>query len=276
MSDEAVTKAVILARGLGTRMRKAADTNLSEDQAKVAALGVKAMMPMGDGDQAHPFVDYVISALADAGLNDVCLVIGPEHDLVREYYTNVAKSRVKISFAIQAEPKGTGDAVASAREFVGDDRFVMLNSDNYYPVEGLKKLVAAPGMATLAFGSKALIAQSNIPAERVAAFAIVDADENGHVRDIVEKPSPEVIASFGDDPRVSMNCFLFKSNIFDACDQIEPSPRGELEIQSAIRLLIADGDVMTSVPVEEGVLDMSGRGDVPSVVAALREVTPNL
>lgn len=276
MSTEArPTKAVILARGLGTRMRKAASTELSEKQQQVAALGVKAMMPIGDGDDGHPFVNYVISALADAGLTDICLVIGDEHGFIRDYYDGLEKSRVKVSYAIQAEPKGTADAVLAAREFCGDDRFVMLNSDNYYPASSVSKLVQAPGTATLAFDAKSLIAKSNIPAERVQAFAILDADENGHLTDIIEKPSEEELAAHP-EPQVSMNCFMFEPSIFDACERIEPSPRGELEIQSAIRLLVSEGTPMTVVPSTDGVLDMSGRGDIPSVVEALSSITPEL
>lgn len=276
MSTEArPTKAVILARGLGTRMRKAATTELSEKQQQVAALGVKAMMPISDGDDGHPFVDYVMSALADAGLTDICLVIGDEHGFIRDYYDGLDKSRVSVSYAIQAEPRGTADAVLAAREFCGDERFVMLNSDNYYPATSLKQLVEAPGTATLAFDAKSLIAKSNIPEDRVQAFAIIDADEQGHLSEIIEKPSAEELAAHP-EPQVSMNCFMFEPSIFDACERIEPSPRGELEIQSAIRLLVSEGTQMTVVPSTDGVLDMSGRGDVPSVVAALSSITPEL
>ena len=76
------TKAVILARGLGTRMRRPDPAaGLDERQTSIAGTGVKAMMPIG-----RPFLDYVLSTIADAGFRDVCLVIGPEHDAVREYY----------------------------------------------------------------------------------------------------------------------------------------------------------------------------------------------
>lgn len=79
-------RAVILARGLGTRMRKAVQAaGLSEAQAAVAQTGVKALMPI-----KRPFLDYVLSALADAGWRRVCLVIGPEHDALRSYYASLS------------------------------------------------------------------------------------------------------------------------------------------------------------------------------------------
>src|SRR5690606_15812717 len=93
-----VREAVILARGLGTRMRRPdAAAALDREQSRVADAGLKAMIPIG-----RPFLDYVLSALADAGVSDVCLVIGPEHDSVRTYYTEaVAPRRLRIRFAVQ-------------------------------------------------------------------------------------------------------------------------------------------------------------------------------
>ena len=121
------TKAVILARGLGSRMRKEANgVELSEEQSKAASAGVKAMISVG-----RPFLDHVITALADAGFTEVCLVIGPEHDMIRDYYDSVEKSRVTISYAVQEEPLGTANAVLAAEEFAGQDRVLVINSDNY-------------------------------------------------------------------------------------------------------------------------------------------------
>src|SRR5262245_57955777 len=112
-------KAVILARGLGTRMRRYDDAaRVDPSQSAVADTGVKAMIPIG-----RPFLDYILSSLADAGYRDVCLVIGPEHQVVREYYTAKAPPRrTRVSFAVQEKPLGTADAVLAAEEFaVGED-----------------------------------------------------------------------------------------------------------------------------------------------------------
>lgn len=260
-------KAVIMARGLGTRLRKQASAELSEEQQKIAALGLKAMMPLGQ--QGRPFVEHVISALADAGITEVCLVIGPEHDLVRDHFAALQTRRVTISFAVQAEALGTADAVAAAQEFCGEDRFLVVNSDNYYPADCLRALLDAPGSATLGFDAAELVARSNIPAERVAAFAILEVDPQHQLVEMMEKPSPEVVAQHGPHALVSMNCFLFGPSIFTACAAIEPSARGEYEIVDAVRHVVRSGEPVTVVPVADGVLDMSGRGDVADVAQAL-------
>ncbi|WP_304502234.1 nucleotidyltransferase family protein [Brachybacterium sp. FME24] len=271
-TNPAVHRAVILARGLGTRMRRTDDSaQLDDKQAAVAASGVKALIDVG-----RPFLDYVISVLADVGVTEVCLVIGPEHDVLREYAAATSGGRVTVTTAVQAQPHGTADAVAAAREFAGDQRVIILNSDNYYPREALAALAAAPGSALVGFDRDALVAGSNIPAERLRSFALVSADEHGHLRDIVEKPDEETLAAYGDEAPISMNAWLFTPAIFDACARIEPSVRGEFEIIDAVRLLIADGQSVTVVPSAVGVLDMSSRGDVAAVQEALAGIEVRL
>ncbi|MDO8666338.1 MAG: hypothetical protein Q7J79_06970, partial [Gemmatimonadales bacterium] len=75
-------RAVILARGLGTSMRRADPAaTLDQEQRSAADAGMKGMIRIG-----RPFLDYLLSALANAGIRDVCLVVGPEHDAVRGRY----------------------------------------------------------------------------------------------------------------------------------------------------------------------------------------------
>ena len=103
-------------------MRTADDAAaLDASQAAAADTGVKAMIPIG-----RPFVDYLVSALADAGFTDVCLVIGPEHDAVRSHFAQAQPSRVRIHYAIQQSPRGTADAVLAAESFAGDESFVVI------------------------------------------------------------------------------------------------------------------------------------------------------
>ncbi len=263
-------KAVILARGLGSRMRKEAEgVELSDEQSKAAASGVKAMISVG-----RPFLDHVISALADAGFTEVCLVIGPEHGMIRDYYDDVAKSRVTISYAVQEEPLGTANAVLAAEEFAGDDRVLVINSDNYYPAEALRLLADVPGSALVGFEREAMLTKSNIDPERIQAFALATADAEGNLAELVEKPDDETVARLGADAVLSMNCWLCGPAIFPAAKSIPMSARGEYEITDAVRAAIAAGDPYRVVRANVGVLDMSNRGDIASVVDALgsREV----
>ena len=163
-------KALVLARGKGTRMQRA-DRAAAIDaaQASVADSGLKAMIPF-----RRPFLDYVLSALADAGCLDICLVIGPEHDVVRDYYERTRPpERVRLTFAVQQDARGTADAVLSAEEFAGEAPFLVVNSDNYYPVDVLRALVALDGPGLAAFRRSSLVEQGNIDPDRIRGFAIL-------------------------------------------------------------------------------------------------------
>jgi glucose-1-phosphate thymidylyltransferase len=243
-------------------MRRADEAAAADpEQSRVAATGLKAMIPF-----RRPFLDYILSALADAGCTDVCLVIGPEHRVVREYYERVRPERVRLSFAIQQEARGTADAVASAQGVAGASPFLVLNADNYYPVDVLRALVQLDGPGLPAFRRSTLIAAGNIDPDRIRSYALLTIDADGYLQDIVEKPDPETFARFGDDVRVSMNCWRFAPAIFEACRRIAPSARGEVELPNAVRYAVrVMGARFRAIPVDAGVLDLSRREDIAEV-----------
>ncbi|MEZ5315834.1 MAG: sugar phosphate nucleotidyltransferase [Vicinamibacterales bacterium] len=274
-------KAVILARGLARRMRAAEDgARLEADQAAAAASGQKAMMPIGarraDG-RLRPFLDFVLSELADAGCGQVGLVIGPEHDAIRAWYTTVSPpERVRVHFLVQPEPLGTANAVLAAEAWVGDDPFLVLNADNLYPAAVLRALVALDEPGLPGFEQGDLIARSGIPAERIGSFALLECTADGYLSRIVEKPGAAVMAAAGDRALVSMNIWRFDRAIFDACRQVPRSARGEFELPEAVALAVRQGARLRVLPSTGEILDLSRRGDVDVVARRLagREARP--
>ena len=258
------TKAVILARGLGTRMRKSDDdAALEPAQSAVADRGLKGMIPIG-----RPFMDYLISALADAGFTEVCLVIGPEHDEVREHYARLAPRRVRVCFAVQREPLGTADAVLAAEPFAAGEPFAVINSDNYYPVEALRELHRRAAPVIIGFERDALVRLGNVPRERVARFGALDVAPDGTLRRILVAPTS---AMADGEIYASLNCWSFTRDIFRACREVPPSARGELELPQAVQLAIDRlGMRMLVVPMRAAALDMSSRADIASVAARLQ------
>lgn len=250
------SKAVILARGLGKRMRASdATANLSAEQHQIADLGIKALMPVADG---KTMLELAIANLHEAGFNELCLVIGPEHGAVREF---CAENAIDAEFAVQESPLGTADAVLAASTLIGDEFFLTVNSDNLYPVESLRRLRHANQPGLVGFEREALIANSNIPEDRIAKFATLDVDESGHLTHIVEKP--EIVRP---DALVSMNAWIFSPMIFEACRSIEPSERGEYELASSVMYAMEHlGEKFAVVRSDEGVLDLSSRADIANV-----------
>ncbi|MBK6494361.1 MAG: NTP transferase domain-containing protein [Gemmatimonadales bacterium] len=267
MTAAAATAAVILARGLGSRMRRPAEgVALDPRQAAAAAAGLKGMIP---DDAGRPFLDHVLSSLADGGITDVCLVVAPDHAAIRAHYTAHPPTRVRLAWAIQAEPRGTADAVLAAESWAAGRDVLVLNADNLYPVAAIAALVTLGGPGLIAFDPEALVREGNIEAARIASFAILTLREDGSVAAIIEKPDAVTLAAAGPTPWVSMNLFRLDHSLFAACHDVTPSPRGELELPTAVTLAIGRGTRLQAVTMRAGVLDLSRQDDIAAVAAAL-------
>jgi dTDP-glucose pyrophosphorylase len=233
-----------------------AASDLSEEQQQIAELGIKALMPVADG---KTMLELIAAALCEAGFNELCLVIGPEHETVREF---CREKGIDAEFVIQESALGTGDAVLAASPWIpGEERFLIVNSDNLYPVGSLRRLRHSNRPGLIGFEREALIANSNIPEDRIAKFATLEVGGDGYLTSIIEKPKfvePTAL--------VSMNAWLFSPMIFEACRSIEPSERGEYEIASAVQYAIDNlGERFFVTRSSEGVLDLSSRGDIANV-----------
>jgi glucose-1-phosphate thymidylyltransferase len=267
-----IHKVVIPARGLGKRMRQGDErAQLSGKQSATADSGVKAMIPF-----RRPFLDYVLSGLADAGYERACLVIGPEHGMVREYYEKTAPPRrMRVSFAIQAEPRGSADALLAAEAFIGSDEFLVQNSDNYYPISALRDLRCLGEPGTALFDAESLTHKGNIPPERIASYALCKIAGDRYLASVAEKPSESTVAKLGHDALVSMNVWRFSPAIFEACRRAPLSSRGEQELPVAVQYGISKlGMRLKVIRSQEGVLDLSYRGDVASVAERLDAIDP--
>lgn len=272
---DGVSKIVILAAGRGRRMRREAPgVQLEPEQERMAARGLKGLIPI----HGQAYLDYVISAAADAGFDDVCLVVGPGCDPIAGHYANVESHRVQLQFAVQPEPLGTADALLAAEPFAAGEPVLVINSDNYYPAPVLAALRTCDGNAMAGFRAATLTSRGNIPATRITAYALAFANGDGELARIIEKPDstppptasrpgagrpdntpppsggrlgggpPSVggclaepipfPASPGPDAWVSMTCWRFGPRIFDACRSIDRSVRGELELVDAVSYAI--------------------------------------
>lgn len=256
-------KAVILARGLGTRMRAKTDgSNLSSEQKRFADAGIKTLVPVFEG---KTLLDFIFENLASAGFSQICLVIGAEHQAIRDV---CAEKPFDISFAIQKDALGTANAVLAAKDFAENELFLVVNSDNLYPVSDLQKLNELNKAGLIGYDRKRLIEKSNIPPERIEKFAVLEFDENAFLTEIIEKPETVAENSF-----VSMNAWIFSPKIFEACEKIEISSRGEYELTAAVMFAVEKlGEKFKVIKSENGVLDLSSRADIESVAESLKKV----
>jgi dTDP-glucose pyrophosphorylase len=261
--SDARAVAVVLAAGRGTRMRQAADVALTPAQAAAADRGLKMLVPI----HGRPYLAYVLDEIAAAGFDEACIVVGPDRegavDPVRAA-AGALHTPLRLAFAVQSEPRGSAHAVLAAQHVVGTAPFVVINADNIYPCDVLRRLRALAGPGLAAFDRDALVRRSNIPPDRIDAFALVQVNDAGELAAIVEEPGPQDHARLGNAP-VSMTCWRFDASIFAACRDVRPSVRGELELPDAVALASARGTRFRVLPVEAGVLDISRREDIPAL-----------
>jgi histidinol-phosphate phosphatase family protein len=110
-------QAVILAGGLGTRLRPITDTV------------PKPMIPF----HGKPFVEYIIEMLVEQGFRKVVLLLGYLHEKVTEHFGNGEKWGIEIQYSITPVEDDTGARLAKAKHLF-DPLFVLLYCDNYWPM----------------------------------------------------------------------------------------------------------------------------------------------
>jgi glucose-1-phosphate thymidylyltransferase len=263
------TRAVLLAGGRGTRMRRPdADARLNDAQRSAAEAGLKVMVPDTRG---RPFLDHVLTSLADAGIRDVAVIVPSEHDAIARHLRTYPPRRLAVTAVVQPEPLGTADALLAAERWCGRDPFLVLNADNLYPAEALTALVRLGEPGLIAFDPRALVAEGNIAPSRMAAYAVVRLRADDSLERLIEKPDADALRAAGPNPWVSMNLWRFDAGIFDACRDVPTSPRGEVELPQAVDLAVQRGMHLRAVKLHLGVLDLSRQGDVAAVGAALAD-----
>jgi glucose-1-phosphate thymidylyltransferase len=242
---------------------------LTPEQHRAANTGVKAMMPLN----GRPFLDFILSSLADAGIARVALVVAPDHAALRRYYEiDSPPSRIHIDFVVQAEALGTANAVLAAETWIAGEPFLAMNADNLYPDPVLRELASLPEPGLPAFDATELVASSNIPADRIQSFAILDVDQREYLAGIVEKPTVDLPPLGG--RLISMNCWRFDRQIFQACRDVPKSPRGEFELPEAVGVAIRHGAKFKTFRAHGPVLDLSTRADAADVARRLANTSP--
>ena len=205
-------KGLILSGGKGTRLRPITHTS------------AKQLVPVAN----KPVLFYGIQAMAEAGIQEVGIIIAPETgDEIRAAAGDGSRFGVKLTYIVQDEPAGLAHAVLTAEPYLGDSPFVMYLGDNLLQ-GGIQDLVAAFRRGE----PDALILLTRVPDPEQYGVAEL---ERGAVIRLVEKPS---------EPKTDLalvGVYMFNAGIHAAARAIKPSGRGELEITDAIQHLVDQG-----------------------------------
>jgi glucose-1-phosphate thymidylyltransferase len=230
-------KALILAGGAGTRLRPITHTR------------AKQLVPVAN----TPILFRGIEAMVAAGIKELGIVVGDTRAEMRAAIGDGSQfgDDVRVTYIEQDAPLGLAHCVLIAREFLGDDDFIMYLGDNMLEqdVTNFVDAFQQARVGDLPPSAQILLKRVDDPQR----FGIAALDAAGHVERLVEKPDvpPSDLALVG--------VYLFDRNIHEAVRAIEPSARGELEITDALQWLIDEGhrvrtEVLTGWWIDTGKL----------------------
>ena len=204
-------KGLILSGGKGTRLRPLTYTS------------AKQLVPVAN----KPVLFYGIEAIAEAGIQDIGIVVGDTQAEIRAAVGDGSRWGVKVEYIEQDAPRGLAHAVKISRDFLGDEPFVMYLGDNLLN-KGITQFVRQFDVQKPA----AQILLTRVPDPQMFGVAQL---ENGRVIRLVEKPKEPI----GDLALVGV--YMFGPEVFESVNRISPSFRNELEITDAIQDLIDRG-----------------------------------
>ena len=239
-----IRKAVFPVAGLGTRFLPATKTVPKE------------MLPIVD----RPLIQYAVDEAVEAGCDTLIFVTNRYKHAVADYFDkayeleqklekagkteqlelirNVLPNGVRAVFVTQAEALGLGHAVLCARPVVGDEPFAILLPDDLIWNRGPGALKQMADAAQASGAS--VIAVQDVPRAQTGSYGIVATDafsgREGRIREIVEKPEPEVAPS----NLAVVGRYLLNPRIFELLESTQPGAGGEIQLTDAIAALLTE------------------------------------
>jgi len=204
-------RGLLLAGGHGTRLRPLTST------------GNKHMLPIAN----KPMLIYGLEHLRNAGITDICIILGPIKEGVIETLGDGSKYGVKITYVDQPEPKGLAHAVIMAEKYLNGEPFVLYLGDNLIR-QGVTPLIEEFNKT----GCDCVVGTTLV--KNPSQYGVVVYDKQGRVIQFVEKPKDPI------SDWALIGIYVFNEKVFDAVHKIKPSWRGELEITDTIQTLLTD------------------------------------
>lgn len=212
-------KGIILAGGSGTRLHP------------ITLSVSKQLMPVYD----KPMIYYPLSTLLWAGIREI-LIISTPHDLplFQKLLGDGSQLGCVFQYAIQEAPNGLAEAFIIGKEFIGNDKVALILGDNIFYGSGLAKLLQENNNPD----GGVIYAYHVHDPER---YGVVEFDEKNKVVSIEEKPKT---------PKSNFavpGIYFYDNDVVDIVRNIEPSPRGELEITDVNKSYLSEGKLTVRI-----------------------------
>ncbi|WP_101298220.1 sugar phosphate nucleotidyltransferase [Halegenticoccus soli] len=236
-------QAVVPAAGRGTRLG-----SLTDDKPKplVEVAG-------------KPLLTRCFERLVAAGATELIVVVGYRGERIVGRYGE-SFDGVPVSYARQASPEGMAHALSTARDRV-DGPFMVMDGDSVVraDVERCIERQREDGVD----GTTLL---ERVSPARAREKAICRTDERGEVVAIENKPENPP-----DRPRVASAFHTFTPAVFDACDLLRRSPRGEYELADAMGVLVRARHTLVGVDCDGWVANVNTPADRDEAERRLRD-----
>ena len=213
-------KGIILAGGKGTRLYP------------LTMAISKQLLPVYD----KPMIYYPLSMLMLSGIRDVLVITTPEDsDQYRRLLGDGSRLGMNFQYAVQAVPRGLADAFLVGKEFIGDDKVCLILGDNIFFGHGLPQILRSAaeqenGAVVFAY-----------PVRDPERYGVVEFDDSGKAISLEEKPLK---------PRSNYavpGIYFYDNRVVHYAEELEPSPRGEIEITDINKRYMDDGELSVKV-----------------------------
>jgi len=214
-------KGIILAGGKGTRLYP------------LTMAISKQLLPVYD----KPMIYYPLSMLMLAGIRDILVITTPEDsDQYRRLLGDGSRLGMNFQYAVQAVPRGLADAFLVGKEFIGDDSVCLILGDNIFFGHGLPQVLRSAaeqekGAVVFAY-----------PVKDPERYGVVEFDDSGKAISLEEKPL-KARSNYA-----VPGIYFYDNRVVRYAEELEPSPRGEIEITDINKRYLGDGELSVKVP----------------------------
>lgn len=240
-----VTKAVIPAAGLGTRVLPATKAQPKE------------MLVIVD----KPSLQYIVEELVESGIKDIIIVTGRNKNSIEDHFDHSYEledtlkknnkntllekvedisSMANICYVRQNHPKGLGHAILKAKSFVGNEPFVIALGDDivYNDVPVAKQLIDSYSKYGYSIVGCQEVKESDVSKYGIVKPLLSLDEKTVEMEDFIEKPSVEEAPS----KLACLGRYLLTPKIFDYLEKTGPGKGGEIQLTDAIVAMMKDGE----------------------------------
>lgn len=213
-------KGIILAGGKGTRLYP------------LTMAVSKQLLPVYD----KPMIYYPLSMLMLSGIREVLVITTPEDSQqYQRLLGDGSRLGMHFQFAVQAVPRGLADAFIVGKKFIGDDDVCLILGDNIFFGHGMPEILRSA--AELETGAVVFA----YPVRDPERYGVVEFDQSGKAVSLEEKPLK---------PRSNYavpGIYFYDNRVVGYAEELEPSPRGEIEITDINKRYLGDGELAVKV-----------------------------